>query len=444
MFSTLFSFNYQFNRNVDSDTFWHVKTGEYIYNSRSVPTHDIFSWYGTENGLEWINHEWLYDLIIFAVHRGFGLYGTAVFTSVLAGAVFYALYGLILIRCRNPLLSLVLSLAGISGLIPFMTARPQSVSFLLLIAAAVLMERKKHLWVIPVIVTGVNLHGGFYPMYILLTAYYLWREKPLIIPMAVLSVLINPYGAETLAYPFRVQLYPEFNKYIIEWMPTTFIGNGNEVHLAVYLLLLLSVFNKRIRAEDAVFSVILAVMTITAERHMAFLYLLVIPVLSPYIAMNGIFHPRADRLKDGPASIIFTGLAVLMLAVVAFTTDFRREVSLDRYPREAVRYIKNNNLDRICNMYNDGGFLIYNEIKPFIDGRADIFAPVYNNVDLFGEYCRFLSVQEDFKILLDKYNIDYLLVNKKEKAYLAMVRSGLFNTVYQDDLYVIWQYNKTD
>lgn len=442
LFSALFSFNYQFRHSIDCDTFWHIKTGEYIYTHGSVPTHDIFSWYGAENNLRWINHEWLYDLIVFYVHHALGMYGVIIFTSILAGLIFLALYKLIEIRSQNPLLSLFLSLLGICGLTPFVIPRPQSISYLLLLTAAVLMERKKYFWVLPLVVIGVNLHGGFYPMYILLMAYYLWREKPSMILFAALSVMINPYGAEMIAYPFKVQMYPEFSRYIAEWVPTKLTGRGNQIHLMTYLLLLVSVFNKKVKTEDALFSLLLAVQTLTSARHVAFLYLLLIPVLSPYIAMNGIFNYRFSQLNEDRIKTVFTGLIVLIFILFAFSTDFHREIPLNGYPKEAVHYIKQNNLDRICNMYGDGGFLIYNGIKPLIDGRADIFAPVYNNTKLFGDYSRFFSLEEDFKIMLDKYNINYLLINKNEQIYRAMVHTGLYSTVYQDDSYVIWQYKK--
>ena len=39
----------------DPDTYWHIKTGEWIVQN-GIPRVDIFSWYGINNGLKWINH----------------------------------------------------------------------------------------------------------------------------------------------------------------------------------------------------------------------------------------------------------------------------------------------------------------------------------------------------------------------------------------------------
>ena len=47
---------------IDSDYFWHIKAGEYMFNNK-VLTHDIFSWY--VNGKYWMSHEWLFEIIMY-------------------------------------------------------------------------------------------------------------------------------------------------------------------------------------------------------------------------------------------------------------------------------------------------------------------------------------------------------------------------------------------
>lgn len=44
------------NSITDADFWWHLKTGEYIVESRSVPHTDIFS--HTAEGRHWTTHEW--------------------------------------------------------------------------------------------------------------------------------------------------------------------------------------------------------------------------------------------------------------------------------------------------------------------------------------------------------------------------------------------------
>ena len=55
----------------DSDYFWHIKAGEYIFNS-GVLRSDVFSWY--LQGKYWMSHEWLFEFIIYLFKYLFGSY----------------------------------------------------------------------------------------------------------------------------------------------------------------------------------------------------------------------------------------------------------------------------------------------------------------------------------------------------------------------------------
>ncbi|MDE5586898.1 MAG: hypothetical protein K2I72_00840, partial [Bacilli bacterium] len=48
-----------------SDFYWHLKVGEYISSHHKIPFTDIFSWYGSNNHLPWISHEWLFEVFIY-------------------------------------------------------------------------------------------------------------------------------------------------------------------------------------------------------------------------------------------------------------------------------------------------------------------------------------------------------------------------------------------
>src|SRR6185503_8264847 len=41
----------------DPDFYWHLKTGQYLFETRSIPSVDIFS--NSKFGSEWVTHEWL-------------------------------------------------------------------------------------------------------------------------------------------------------------------------------------------------------------------------------------------------------------------------------------------------------------------------------------------------------------------------------------------------
>lgn len=59
-------------------------------------------------------------------------------------------------------------------------------------------------------------------------------------------------------------------------------------------------------------------------------------------------------------------------------------------------------------MYDYGGELIYNDISVFIDGRADLYSK-YN----YKDYLKISKLEGNFNKMIEKYDFDYFLVDKK-------------------------------
>lgn len=65
----------------DPDVWWHLRTGEWIIQHRSVPHTDSFTTFGA--GQPWAAYSWLFELILFGLFRCFGLYGIVLYTGVM-------------------------------------------------------------------------------------------------------------------------------------------------------------------------------------------------------------------------------------------------------------------------------------------------------------------------------------------------------------------------
>ena len=79
----------------ESDTFWHLKTGEWIVSHGAIPRVDPFS--ATVNGKPWLDWEWLFQVGIYV------LYAWAGFKALVVGkAVIVFLTGVVLfLACRQ-------------------------------------------------------------------------------------------------------------------------------------------------------------------------------------------------------------------------------------------------------------------------------------------------------------------------------------------------------
>ncbi|MBR5004885.1 MAG: hypothetical protein IKY14_05445 [Erysipelotrichaceae bacterium] len=103
-------------------------------------------------------------------------------------------------------------------------------------------------------------------------------------------------------------------------------------------------------------------------------------------------------------------------------------------PSEAVvSAVKELEPDRLYNYYDIGGYLLYEQIPVFIDGRADIYSK-YNTMD-------FTDISEGnygFEDLLSKYEFDAFLVNRRENLchYLKDQKDD-YKLVIEDDNYAL-------
>jgi hypothetical protein len=322
------------------------------------------------------------------------------------------------------------------------------------------MEDKKYLSVIPIIIIGTNLHGGVYPIYLILAAYYMFQEMPVkkylkYLTFYFLLVMINPYGYNIYLYTIRVLTHNDFSNFISEWNPVT--PAKPIILLICYLLLIISVRDSKIKLKDELFILGFAVISLMSVRHLVFLFLFCFTIASKYILeelvkINNILKRFAIYCKKYPLlnfkqvdikfldirlEFILFGLLIFMLyfGIIEYS---KNEVIDETSPIKAIQYIKESKITRIYNNYNFGGFLIFNDIPTMIDGRADLFTPKFNNTNLFKEYADVSKLKIDYMEFFNKYKIKNVFVYKSEPLSFVLNKDKSFNKIYDDESFCIY------
>ena len=97
---------------------------------------------------------------------------------------------------------------------------------------------------------------------------------------------------------------------------------------------------------------------------------------------------------------------------------------------KTIKYIKNYNKSKLYNEYDIGGYLIYKDIKPFIDSRADLYVST-----IFSDNC---NMELNNPKIIEKYNFDLFLVSKNSNIYNYLSkRKSIYKTVINDKDYVL-------
>ena len=123
----------------DSDIGWHIRTGERILATRTIPRTDPFS--STMQGQPWFAWEWLYDLALGILHRACGLNGVVWLCALLVAAIFALLLSQLLKRGTGLLLAVVLMLLAEAASTIHLYARPHIVSWLFSLLWFVALEK---------------------------------------------------------------------------------------------------------------------------------------------------------------------------------------------------------------------------------------------------------------------------------------------------------------
>lgn len=224
----------------DSDTGWHIRTGESILSTGRVPAVDIFSFTKPES--QWFAWEWLSDVLMAAVHHFAGLGGLVLASFFLLGFTSTCVYENAIEESGHRLIAIVLTALAMAASTIHWLVRPHLVTPLLAALFLWILIRVqrdgKTRWLLvlpPLTILWVNLHGGFFVGIVLLITYGLgsvaeellqgngchaWqhgRSYALTAAACAVASLINPYGyrlhlhvAQYLGASFYLQRISEF------------------------------------------------------------------------------------------------------------------------------------------------------------------------------------------------------------------------------------------
>jgi hypothetical protein len=257
----------------DPDIGWHIRTGERILATHSLPRTDPFS--STMQGQPWLAWEWLYELLLGALHRACGLNGVVWLCALLVATVFAWLLSQLLQRGSGLFLAVVLMLLAEAASAIHLYARPHIASWLLTLSWFVVLEkwelwnqkqgsRPRWIpWFFPAsILLWVNLHGGWLFGLALLGIYVAsawvetWRASDPFVAVhiaqraramtltwvgSMAATLLNPFGWRLHVHIYRYLTDRYLINHIDEFRSPNFHGWA-ERSFAIILVLVLIAF----------------------------------------------------------------------------------------------------------------------------------------------------------------------------------------------------------
>jgi hypothetical protein len=451
----------------DGDTGFHIRAGEYIINTLSVPKYDLFSFITPT--LPWTAHEWLAEVIMAFLHSSFGLTGIVVFFSLLIALVHYLLFRDLRSSDGNIFIAAGITILVITTSQIHWLARPHIFSLLIMVVWYRILDNyqyreKNQLFLLPLLMLlWVNLHGGYLAGFILLGIYcvgnylmglsaapddrtVLHGKSVQILKMSLVSLLAslaNPIGYKILLFPLNLIN----NKYVMDHVTEFLSPNFHDLIIFKYLFLLtiglLSFSRKRLNVIELMLLLVFTHMALFAARYATLFALVIAPIIVTRAddmltesdsRIMGFFRIRAARF----ASMEITARGILwpagaFLAVVVFLSvnNITYQFNERQKPVAAVEFLIKEHISG--NMYNNdefGDYIIYvawPQYRVFVDSRWDMYGP-----ERMKEYLKIQNSEPGWEKVLEKYDIDWIIFDARSALSRYLLVLGVWRLVYAD------------
>jgi hypothetical protein len=368
----------------ESDTFWETRTGLLTISQGRIPSVDPFSW--TVSGKPWTLNSWGFNVLLGLSYEAAGLVGVALVCAGMVASIGWLVLHLARQLGAAPVQSAWVLLIGAPLLTLYLSARPQLVDYLAVLALVTLLRRllgvRRPAWSLLAIgvltILWVNLHAAALLGVAIVGASAVlavlrrstrrrsgWLLAALLI--TVLCSLANPQGTGLLAQTMQVKTE---SVVITEWQP---FNPADPLQLILFVVGLLGL-GVAARRGDPIFTAALAVAacgSVAAMRILPILVLLALPVLASLASHEVVLRYFASRhrmLAQGAAAVLVIAVGLALFNLPSFGRP-----DPAHFPREAIKAIPAG--CKLFNEYQLGGLVILErpDVLVSIDSRNDLY-----------------------------------------------------------------------
>lgn len=483
----------------EPDIWWQIRTGEWILENKTIPSQDVFSY--TYEGASWVNVKWGSEVLFALIQYTLGAEFIFLLQAIVVLCMVFFLYktALLFHSSNNQSSTIVYWLSMLLFLIGAeyrFIGRPEMFSHLLTtIFVYVLFKYRttqtNALFIlIPLQIAWANLHEAF-GIGLVITAvftvgewiqYYLHKKnilhgnssKPIkltaLLPLLILSTIINPYGYKLLTKPFDIlgQVYE--NKYTTELLGFTSPDYWQwNVYWAIALLVLakagwlLHYYSTKSKQHKLLLTVqhfgvsyiilLLAFFYLagTAYRNILFFSIVLFPVTATgFQFLLSRFTWITQHSRQFYITISF---AIALYILIVSNAYYRITDSRDRFgltvrtsfnPIDAAQYVKNNIPEGRCfSDYLTSSYLLWKlqpDFKTFIDLRdLDVFPG-----EFFNYFAEAVTFPESFQSADSAYAFNYVVLYRPQfqSLHKYLYQSKQYRLAYVDEVAAV--YIKTD
>ncbi len=470
-----------------NDFWWHLKIGEIIYTSGTIPQTNMFGWTLAPD-FPFTYGAWLGEYLFYVLYR-WGEMPLVIFTRTVLVMSAFGLVGYQAHRrsgsWRIAALAVVLACSMAAN---NLIVRPQNWSWLVFMIFLILLSsysdgRIKGRWLLlcPLLVIfWVNAHGAFILGPVMMGIFFVGEAVRTVLQLpgarpwkavawigvvgglTILATAVNPQGIGIFAYVKDLMTDRPSQQLIVEWQSPTPEGPANITFFVSILVTMAALAYSRYRLTPTDLLLVTGFLWLawSGQRYVVWFGFVSMPVLAQalsQLALPAVWQKKRESLTAAPSRNMLNAiLAILIFAPVVLVQPWLVErVPLPpsywklvwrgapagpllsvQTPVAATDYLKQHPGGKLFNEMGYGSYLIWAmpEQGVFIDPRVELYP--------FEQWQDYIKIAKGnrYNELLAKYGVDRIVLDVEKQTDLAelLELDPLWRKEYQDQHAQIW------
>lgn len=449
----------------DSDFGWHIRVGEYIAKTRSIPKTDLFSF--SQPDYPYVYHSWAAELFMYLAYKLGGLAGSTVLFAALTTASIYLLYQTMRKLTPNYSPTFLLLATLITSSIAGGRTRAFGFFFITLlefIFIKFISRDSKIIWLTPlVLLVWVNFHGSFILGILILLilsalAFHKSSKQAKIMLMvsvlSTLATLINPYSTRAWEQALRMSISSFTLRSInTDWISLISEKTTGWIFAGFVAAFILLVFIKKLPVARIYkyLVIIFFLLSAASSRFAIALVAFFIPFASQTLEQ---FKKSLPRPAINSLPVKFSTFCVLVALILSaalnlleakyayssfenyssfITQKAPPKVKFAAWPYSANHYLNQNFPGlKVLNDANWGGFMLLMSphAKLFYYGAMDNFFA--DNRSFVFDYLEITYAGPSYQEKLEKYQIEAVFLPEVYPLIAALKQDSSWQVAYED------------
>ena len=461
----VFAFLMCLKNSINGDTYFMLSHGRWIFNNGLYPQEEMLTMHV---GLHFTFQKWLICIILYGLYCVGGEVALRCFMGLCMAAFIILLKYLLNMVNKNYTVNNLFILVSSIIIAHNIVASPRIITYILLVLELIFLEKYKnskdnykYLIPIPLLTClDMNFHSTqviimfiFMLPYIFDLSFIKFKNKKLnslknkyivkenykrkniviIFIISIFSLLINPYGFESILYIVNSLTFSEYNSIILELQHTPFTAlifstivwifpflvmllYKKKIHLIYVYFLIGTIFMYAMHQRNFSYAAIACALSGTyfignildkynKKKYAAIIFVFIL-LFSSFISISSIAKIRSDYILSG--NRIITPLAIGIEGIDNAIKDYLHQ----KYPDEDI-----NDVVARTKVYfypSGGSYMEFLGYKSFVDCRSEVFYKSINKKeDIQLDYYNLIKGKINYKDFFKKYPVDIIITTPK-------------------------------